>query len=64
MHLNYFDNNVYGLIALWQEMERAGIKILVFSSFATVYGDPKKLPVTEVIPLSATNPYGRSKLMI
>ena len=64
MPLNYYDNNVYGTQVLLQEMEKAGIKKLVFSSSATVYGDPAKLPLTEDMPLSATNPYGRSKLMI
>lgn len=64
MPLHYYDNNVYGTVVLQQEMERAGIKKLVFSSSATVYGDPEKLPLTENMPLSATNPYGRSKLMI
>ncbi len=62
--LNYFDNNVYGSIVLFQEMEKAGIKKMVFSSSATVYGEPEKLPLTEDMQLSATNPYGRSKLMI
>lgn len=64
MPLHYYDNNVYGTIVLTQEMEKAGIKNLVFSSSATVYGDPETLPLTEDMPLSATNPYGRSKLMI
>jgi len=64
MPLGYYDNNVYGSIVLFQEMEKAGVKKLVFSSSATVYGDPEKLPLTEDMPLSATNPYGRSKLMI
>lgn len=62
--LHYYDNNVYGTIVLTQEMEKAGVKNLVFSSSATVYGDPEQLPLTEDMPLSATNPYGRSKLMI
>ena len=62
--LNYYDNNVYGSIVLAQEMEKANIKKLVFSSSATVYGDPEKLPLTEDMPLSATNPYGASKLMV
>lgn len=62
--LNYYDNNVYGSITLAQEMEKANIKKLVFSSSATVYGDPEKLPLTEDMPLSTTNPYGASKLMI
>ncbi len=64
MPLNYYDNNVYGSMVLFQEMEKAGIKKLVFSSSATVYGDPETLPLTEDMSLSATNPYGRSKLMI
>lgn len=62
--LNYFDNNVSGAVILAQEMEKAGVKKLVFSSSATVYGDPEALPITEDMPLSATNPYGRSKLII
>ncbi|EAT13131.1 UDP-glucose 4-epimerase GalE [Bermanella marisrubri] len=64
MPMHYYDNNVYGSIVLTQEMEKAGVKNLVFSSSATVYGDPERLPLTEDMPLSATNPYGRSKLMI
>lgn len=64
MPLHYYDNNVYGTIVLIQEMEKAGVKNMVFSSSATVYGDPEALPLTEDMPLSATNPYGRSKLMI
>lgn len=62
--LSYYDNNVYGSMVLAQEMEKAGIKKLVFSSSATVYGDPEKLPLTEDMPLSTTNPYGASKLMV
>jgi len=62
--LSYYDNNVYGSIVLAQEMEKANIKKLVFSSSATVYGDPEKLPLTEDMPLSTTNPYGASKLMV
>lgn len=62
--LDYYDNNVYGSIVLAQEMEKASIKKLVFSSSATVYGDPEKLPLTEDMPLSTTNPYGASKLMV
>ena len=64
MPLAYYDNNLNSTLALCQEMERAGVKNLVFSSSATVYGDPEKLPLTEDMPLSATNPYGRSKLII
>ena len=64
MPLAYYNNNLGSTLTLCQEMERAGIRNLVFSSSATVYGDPKKLPLTEDMPLSATNPYGRSKLII
>lgn len=64
MPLAYYDNNLNSTLALCQEMEAAGVKNLVFSSSATVYGDPKTLPLTEDLPLSATNPYGRSKLII
>lgn len=62
--LAYFDNNVGGTIALLQAMERASVRRLVFSSSATVYGDPDKVPVTEDSPLRVTNPYGRSKLVM
>jgi UDP-glucose 4-epimerase len=62
--LAYYDNNVVGTIRLLEAMEECGVKTLVFSSSATVYGEPKWLPLTEDHPLSATNPYGRSKLMI
>ena len=64
MPLAYYDNNLNSTLALCQEMEAAGVKNLVFSSSATVYGDPETLPLTEDLPLSATNPYGRSKLII
>ncbi|MGB4781655.1 UDP-glucose 4-epimerase GalE, partial [Candidatus Methylomirabilis sp.] len=60
----YYDNNVSGSIALFDAMAEAGLKNLVFSSSATVYGDPQVVPIREDCPLSATNPYGRSKLMI
>jgi len=62
--LLYYDNNIAGSIALFDEMAAAGVKSLVFSSSATVYGDPATVPITEDFPLSATNPYGRSKLVI
>ncbi|MEX0622436.1 MAG: UDP-glucose 4-epimerase GalE [Saccharospirillum sp.] len=62
--LDYYDSNVYGTICLLQVMKRHGCKNLVFSSSATVYGDPHTVPIQEHFPLSATNPYGRSKLMI
>ena len=62
--LLYYDNNIAGSIALFEEMTAAGVKSVVFSSSATVYGDPETVPITEDFPLSATNPYGRSKLFI
>ncbi len=62
--LRYYDNNVGGSVVLFECMAEAGVKILVFSSSATVYGDPASVPITEDFPLSATNPYGHSKLMI
>jgi UDP-glucose 4-epimerase len=62
--LRYYDNNIYGSLVLFETMAEAGVKTLVFSSSATVYGDPHAVPIRENFPLSATNPYGRSKLMI
>ena len=62
--LDYYDNNVIGTHRLLQAMANCGVKTLVFSSSATVYGEPKFLPLTEDHPLSATNPYGRTKLVI
>ncbi|WP_422132573.1 MULTISPECIES: UDP-glucose 4-epimerase GalE [unclassified Endozoicomonas] len=62
--LDYYENNVYGTLVLCQAMQAANVKRIVFSSSATVYGDPASLPITEDFPLSATNPYGRSKLMV
>ncbi|CAN7426337.1 UDP-glucose 4-epimerase GalE [Pseudorhodoferax sp. LjRoot39] len=62
--LSYYDNNVVGTLRLLEAMRECGVQQLVFSSSATVYGDPQRLPLTEDHPLSATNPYGRSKLMI
>lgn len=62
--ISYYDNNVVGTLRLLEAMGECGVKTLVFSSSATVYGDPQRLPLTEDHPLSATNPYGRSKLMI
>ncbi len=64
MPLRYFHNNLTGTLNLLAAMTAAGVKNLVFSSSATVYGDPATLPITEDFPLSATNPYGRTKLMI
>jgi len=62
--LRYYDNNVTGSLVLFETMAEFGVKSLVFSSSATVYGDPASVPIFEHFPLSATNPYGRSKLMI
>lgn len=63
--LSYYDNNVVGTVTLCQAMASAGVFTLVFSSSATVYGEPAVVPIDETQPLGApTNPYGRSKLMI
>ncbi|MCL7038508.1 hypothetical protein MKW94_022265, partial [Papaver nudicaule] len=62
--LRYYDNNIIGTIYLLEVMGAHGCKKLVFSSSATVYGWPKEVPCTEEFPLSATNPYGRTKLFI
>jgi UDP-glucose 4-epimerase len=62
--LRYYDNNVNGSVMLFETMAKFGVKTLVFSSSATVYGDPASVPILETFPLSATNPYGRSKLMV
>lgn len=62
--LEYFDNNIGGTVALMQGMARAGVKRLVFSSSATVYGQPDSVPVREDAPLRVTNPYGRTKLVM
>jgi UDP-glucose 4-epimerase len=62
--LHYYDNNVAGTLALLQVMAKFNCKKIVFSSSATVYGDPASVPIREDFPLSATNPYGRSKLMV
>jgi len=62
--LRYYDNNVNGSVILFETMAKFGVKSLVFSSSATVYGDPASVPIREDFPLFATNPYGRSKLMI
>lgn len=64
MPLRYYDNNVCGSVALFEGMAEFGCKRVVFSSSATVYGDPKSVPIKEDFPLSTTNPYGASKLMI
>lgn len=62
--LHYYHNNVTGTLVLCEVMERHGVKNIVFSSSATVYGDPHTVPITEDFPLSPTNPYGRTKWMI
>jgi UDP-glucose 4-epimerase len=62
--LLYYDNNVVGTVQLLEAMALCGVKTLVFSSSATVYGDPQTLPIPEDHPLSATNPYGGTKLVI
>ena len=62
--LAYYDNNVLGTLRLLEAMRACDVRQLVFSSSATVYGDPQRLPLTEDHPLSATNPYGRTKLVI
>ncbi|MDN3614833.1 UDP-glucose 4-epimerase GalE [Vibrio gallaecicus] len=62
--LMYYDNNVSGTLNLVNEMDKAGVKSIIFSSSATVYGDPASVPIRENFPTSATNPYGRSKLMV
>ena len=62
--LRYYDCNVGGAISLCEVMAAAAVKTLIFSSSATVYGDPASVPIREDFPRSATNPYGASKLMI
>ena len=62
--LRYYQNNVQGSLTLCDVMQQHGVFNLVFSSSATVYGDPATVPITEDFPLSATNPYGRSKLIV
>lgn len=62
--LEYYDNNVTGTLSLLAAMHRHGVRTLVFSSSATVYGTPASVPIHENFPRSATNPYGRSKLMV
>lgn len=63
--LEYYDNNVHGTLVLVSEMAKANVKSLVFSSSATVYGDPAEMPINESTPTGdVTNPYGRSKYMV
>ncbi|WP_373032365.1 UDP-glucose 4-epimerase GalE [Sulfurovum sp.] len=62
--LRYYDNNIHGTLVLCEVMQKHGCKNIVFSSSATVYGDPHTTPITEDFPLSATNPYGKTKLFV
>ena len=62
--LEYYDNNVTGSLVLLAAMQRAGVRNLVFSSSATVYGDPVSVPIREDFALGPTNPYGRTKFMV
>mgnify|MGYP000436051606 CR=1 FL=1 len=62
--LSYYDNNVSGSRALLAAMEKHNVNCLVFSSSATVYGDPDSVPITEDFPLRSTNPYGQTKLVV
>lgn len=62
--LRYYQNNVAGTLSLLEKMEENSVRRLVFSSSATVYGDPTSMPITEEFPLSVTNPYGQTKLII
>ena len=64
MPVEYYDNNVCGTVVLIEAMRDAGVHTIVFSSSATVYGDPVSVPIREDFTLHATNPYGRTKLMI
>lgn len=62
--LMYYHNNISGTVSLLEAMKKNGVKNIIFSSSATVYGDPEKVPIDESFPLSAANPYGRTKLMM
>ena len=62
--IEYYDNNIYGILVLIEVMREFGVKNIVFSSSATVYGNPHKVPITEDFPLSTSNPYGSTKLFI
>ena len=64
MPLRYYQNNVAGTLTLCEVMEEFGVHQLIFSSSATVYGDPETVPIKEDFPTGATNPYGASKLMV
>jgi hypothetical protein len=62
--LTYWDNNVQGTLVLLQAMDAAGVRRIVFSSSATVYGDPESVPIVEAARIGPTNPYGRTKAAI
>ncbi|MBR2685854.1 MAG: UDP-glucose 4-epimerase GalE [Erysipelotrichaceae bacterium] len=62
--LEYYDNNIYGTLVLLEEMRAHNVNKIVFSSSATVYGDPKEVPIPETADLHTTNPYGTTKLYI
>ena len=62
--LKYYSNNISGTLVLLEVMKKFNVKKLIFSSSATVYGNPKAVPIDEDFPLSVTNPYGRTKLML
>jgi UDP-glucose 4-epimerase len=62
--LNYYDNNVLGSVRLFEAMKNAGLRTIVFSSSATVYGEPQYLPYDEKHPTNPINPYGRTKLQV
>ena len=62
--LDYYDNNITGTLTLLKVMKNHNCKNIIFSSSATVYGSPKTVPIKENFPLSVTNPYGRTKLML
>lgn len=62
--LEYYENNIIGTLNLCKSMRKSGVKNIVFSSSATVYGEPETVPITEDFPFSATNPYARTKLII
>ncbi len=64
MPVDYYDNNVSGTIVLIEAMLEADVRTIVFSSSATVYGDPASVPIREDFPVGATNPYGHTKLMV
>jgi UDP-glucose 4-epimerase len=64
MPLQYYTNNIAGSLVLFEVMAKYGVKNLVFSSSATVYGDPASLPIKEDFPLNASNPYGWAKVML